>query len=66
MAARGLCVVKLVTSDAHAGRVAALGATLPGATWQRCKTHYAINLMAITLGASWPWAREITRVPAVR
>jgi hypothetical protein len=33
--------VKLVTSDAHAGLVAAIGATLPGATWQRCRTHYA-------------------------
>jgi len=28
--------VALVTSDAHAGLVAAIGATLPGASWQRC------------------------------
>ena len=27
---------------------AAIGATLPGAAWQRCRTHYAANLMAIT------------------
>ena len=48
LAARGLSGVKLVTSDAHAGLVAAIGATLPGAAWQRCRTHYAANLMAIT------------------
>ncbi len=39
--ARGLSGVKLVTSDAHTGLVAAIGATLPGACWQRCRTHYA-------------------------
>ncbi len=30
------------------GLVAAIGATVPGAAWQRCRTHYATNLMAIT------------------
>ena len=35
LVARGLTGVKLVTSDAHAGLVAAIGATLPGAAWQR-------------------------------
>src|ERR671927_952900 len=35
LAARGLAGVRLVTSDAHSGLVAAIGATLPGATWQR-------------------------------
>jgi transposase-like protein len=39
LVARGLSGVQLVTSDAHAGLVAALGATLPGAAWQRCRTH---------------------------
>ncbi len=33
----------VVTSDAHAGLVAAIGATLPAAAWQRCRTHYAAN-----------------------
>ena len=33
--------VRLVTSDAHAGLVDAIAANLPGATWQRCRTHYA-------------------------
>ena len=43
-----------MTSDAHAGLVAAIGATLPGATWQRCRTHYAANLMSACPKASWP------------
>src|SRR5256885_14080712 len=52
LTARGLTGVRLVTSDAHAGLVAAIGATLPGAAWQRCRTHYAANLMAATPKAS--------------
>ena len=59
LTARGLSGVKLVTSDAHAGLVAAIGATLPGAAWQRCRTHYTTNLMAITPKASWPWVRTL-------
>jgi putative transposase len=39
LVARGLSGVGLVTSDAHPGLVAAIGATLPGAAWQRCRTH---------------------------
>ena len=58
LTARGLSEVKLVTSDAHAGLVAAIGAT-PGAAWQRCRTHYTTNLMAITPKASWPWVRTL-------
>ncbi len=54
MVARGLTGVRLVTSDAHAGLVAAIGATLPGASWQRCRTHYAANLMSECPKASWP------------
>ncbi|MGH8835222.1 MAG: IS256 family transposase [Actinomycetes bacterium] len=59
LTARGLSGVKLVTSDAHAGLVAAIGATLPGASWQRCRTHYAANLMSVTPKASWPWVRTL-------
>ena len=54
LVARGLGGVRLVTSDAHAGLVAAVGATLPGATWQRCRTHYAANLMSACPKSSWP------------
>jgi putative transposase len=59
LTARGLTGVKLVTSDAHAGLVAAIGATLPGASWQRCRTHYAANLMSATPKASWPWVKTL-------
>jgi putative transposase len=56
---RGLSGVSLVTSDAHTGLVAALGATLPGASWQRCRTHYAANLMAATPKNAWGWVKAL-------
>jgi len=59
---RGLAGVQLVTSDAHRGLVEAIGATLPGASWQRCRTHYAANLMSVTPKASWPRVRSDTAV----
>jgi putative transposase len=59
LTARGLTGVRLVTSDAHRGLVEAIGAALPGATWQRCRTHYAANLMAATPKSSWPWVRAL-------
>lgn len=37
--------MRLVTSDAHQGLVAAIGSALPGATWQRCRTHFMRNLL---------------------
>ncbi|MCB2413159.1 IS256 family transposase [Demequina sp. TTPB684] len=54
LVARGLGGVRLITSDAHAGLVEAIAANLPEAVWQRCRTHYAANLMAITPKAMWP------------
>jgi len=45
LVARGLSGVQLVTSDAHPGLVAAIGASLPGAGWQRCRTHYLRDLL---------------------
>ncbi len=54
LVARGLTGVRLVTSDAHAGLVDAIAANLPGATWQRCRTHYATNLMGVTPKTHWP------------
>jgi putative transposase len=59
LVARGLSGVRLVTSDAHCGLVAAIGATLPNAAWQRCRTHYAANLMSLTPKASWPWVKTL-------
>ena len=54
LTARGLSGVRLVTSDAHPGLVEAIAANLPGAAWQRCRTHYAANLMAVTPKSMWP------------
>ena len=44
LVARGLSGVRLVTSDAHPGLVDAIAATLPGTSWQRCRTHFVRNL----------------------
>jgi len=54
LVARGLSGVKLVTSDAHSGLVEAIAANLPGAAWQRCRTHYAANLMSVCPKSAWP------------
>ena len=44
--ARGLGGVRLVISDAHAGLTAAIRKCMTGASWQRCRVHYARNLLA--------------------
>jgi transposase-like protein len=59
LVARGLTGVGLVTSDAHTGLVAAVGATLPLASWQRCRTHYAANLMSVTPKPAWGWVKAL-------
>ena len=59
LTARGLSGVSLVTSDAHPGLVGAVAATLTGASWQRCRTHYAANLMQVTPKSSWGWVKAL-------
>ncbi len=62
LVARGLTKegpVGMVTSDAHGGLVEAIGATLPGTSWQRCRTHFAANLMSQTPKSSWPWVKAL-------
>ena len=54
LVARGLSGVRLVTSDAHPGLIEAVAANLPGASWQRCRTHYAANLMSVCPKSFWP------------
>ena len=49
--------VVLVTSDAHAGIRAAVRAILPGASWQRCRVHFARNITS-RLGSARPRARQ--------
>lgn len=43
---RGLRGVRLVISDAHAGLRASITKCFSGATWQRCRVHFARNLLA--------------------
>jgi len=45
LVARGLSGVRLVTSDAHLGIRAAVGATLDGVAWQRCRVHLLRDLL---------------------
>ena len=59
LVARGLHEVKLVTSDAHAGLVEAIAANLPGTAWQRCRTHYAANLMDVCPKPAWPAVKAL-------
>lgn len=46
LVARGLHGVQLVTSDAHEGLKNAIAAVFPGASWQRCRTHFMKNLLS--------------------
>src|SRR3954449_1820697 len=59
LVARGLHGVRLVTSDAHAGLIEAIAANLPAATWQRCRTHYAANLMSACPKSAWPGVKAM-------
>ncbi|MEV6949301.1 IS256 family transposase [Streptomyces sp. NPDC051172] len=59
--ARGLSGVQLVISDAHMGLVNAIGATLPGASWQRCRTHYARSLLSQVPKSAQPWVATLLR-----
>ena len=42
---RGLSGVKLVVSDAHVGLTKAIQRQLQGCVWQRCRVHFARNLL---------------------
>ena len=61
LTARGLSGVRLVISDAHRGLVSAIGAALPGASWQRCRTHYLRNLLAKVPKTAQPWVATLVR-----
>lgn len=43
---RGLSGVRLVISDAHEGLKKSIRKCFSGASWQRCRVHYARNLLA--------------------
>jgi len=61
LTARGLKGVKLVISDAHRGLVNAIAACVPGAAWQRCRTHYLRNLLTKVPKAAQPWVATMVR-----
>jgi len=61
LVARGLSGVAMVTSDDHAGLVSAIGAVLPGASWQRCRTHYHRNLLTRVPKSAQPWVSTLVR-----
>jgi putative transposase len=61
LTARGLSGVRLVVSDAHRGLVNAIGAALPGAAWQRCRTHYLRNLLSKVPKTAQPWVATLVR-----
>ncbi len=61
LVARGLSGVALVTSDDHAGLVNAIASVLPGAAWQRCRTHYHRNLLTRVPKSAQPWVSTLVR-----
>jgi putative transposase len=64
LVARGLRGVTYVVSDDHAGLRAARRAVLPGATWQRCQFHLALNAVhhAPTLAIRGRIGAELRRI----
>ena len=61
LVARGLSGVAMVISDDHAGLVSAIGSVLPGAAWQRCRTHYHRNLLTRVPKSAQPWVSTLVR-----
>jgi len=61
LVARGLAGVVLVTSDAHQGLTDAIAATLPGASWQRCRTHFMRNLLTRVPRSAQPFVATLVR-----
>jgi putative transposase len=61
LVARGLSGVRLVISDAHPGLVDAIASTLPGASWQRCRTHFLRNLLTRVPKSAGPFVATLVR-----
>ena len=61
LVARGLAGVRLVISDAHPGLIDAVASTLPGATWQRCRTHFLRNLLTRVPKSAGPFVATLVR-----
>lgn len=61
LTARGLSGVKLVISDHHKGLMAAIDAVLPGAAWQRCRTHFMRNVLCRVPKSAQPFVATLVR-----
>lgn len=61
LAARGLAGVQLVISDAHQGLKDAIAAVFSGAAWQRCRTHFARNLLTRVPKSAQPFVATVVR-----
>jgi putative transposase len=61
LVARGLSGVRLVISDAHPSLVDAIASTLPGASWQRCRTHFLRNLLTCVPKSAGPFVATLVR-----
>jgi transposase-like protein len=61
LVARGLSGVQLVISDCHEGLRQAIAAVLPGASWQRCRTHFMRNLLTKVPKASQSMVATLVR-----
>lgn len=59
--ARGLSGVQLVTSDAHEGLRDAIATVFSGASWQRCRTHFMMNLLSKVPKRAQPWVATMVR-----
>lgn len=59
--ARGLTGVQLAISDHHEGLREAIGATLSGTSWQRCRTHYLRNLLTFVPKSAQPFVATAVR-----
>src|SRR5437763_341434 len=49
------------SSDCHHGLRDAIAAVLPGASWQRCRAHYARNLATKVPKSAQPWVSTLVR-----
>lgn len=61
LVARGLSGVSLVISDAHPGLKDAIASTFPGASWQRCRTHFLRNLLTRVPKSAGPFVATLVR-----
>lgn len=61
LVARGLSGVQLVTSDAHLGLKVAIASVFAGSSWQRCRTHFMVNLLSRVPRSAQPLVATLVR-----